>query len=135
MIRTDGGLEPTHLLPKIERLFSLSAQKIRLVVDQVRGRNVNDALSILGFSRKLVAQDLQKLLKSALANAQQTDPNVDVDSLVVSAVQVDDGPPLKRVRHQSMGRVYRVLKRSCHVTIRLDTPGGAPEAADEDKGR
>ncbi len=102
------------------KYLGVSAQKTRLVVDQVRGKNVGDALAVLHYSPKRVAKDLEKLVKSAVASAQQKDPKVDVDRLVVSRAVVDDGPPGKRVRHRSMGRIYRVLKRTCHVTIGLD---------------
>ena len=105
------------------KYLGVSAQKTRLVANQVRGKRVDEALSILRYSPKLVARDLEKLLKSALSNAQQADAKVDVDDLVVSRIAVDDGPPMKRIRHRSMGRVYRILKRSCHVTMNLDLPG------------
>jgi large subunit ribosomal protein L22 len=104
------------------KYLGVSAQKTRLVIDTVRGRNVNEALSMLRYSPKRVAQDVEKLLKSAVANAQHKDPSIDIDRLVVSQAQVDDAPPMKRSRHQSMGRVFRVLKRACHVTIGLDVP-------------
>jgi large subunit ribosomal protein L22 len=104
------------------KYLGVSAQKTRLVVDQVRGRKVDDALTILRNSPKRVSQDVLKLMQSAVANAQQKDPNVDVDRLFVSRATVDDAPPMKRLRHQAMGRVYRVLKRACHVTIGLDVP-------------
>jgi len=102
------------------KYLGVSAQKTRLVIDPLRGRNVSEALSMLRYSPKRVAQDVEKLLKSAVANAQHKDPNVDIDRLIVSAAQVDDAPPMKRSRHQAMGRVFRVLKRACHVTIVLD---------------
>ncbi len=102
------------------KYLGVSAQKTRLVVDQVRGRSVGDALSILHFSPKRVARDVEKVVRSALANAQQKDPRVDVDRLVVARAVVNEGPPQKRARHRSMGRLYRILKRSCHVTIDLD---------------
>jgi large subunit ribosomal protein L22 len=102
------------------RYLGVSAQKTRLVVDTVRGKNVGDALSLLRFSPKLVARDLEKLMKSAVTNAQQKDPKLDVDRLVVRRFTVDEGPPGKRVRQRSMGRIYRILKRSCHVTVGLD---------------
>jgi large subunit ribosomal protein L22 len=102
------------------KYLSVSPQKTRLVVDQIRGKRVEDALSILHYSPKLVARDLEKLLRSAVANAQQREAGLDVDGLVVAGAMVDDAPPLKRVRHTSMGRVFRVLKRSCHVTLALD---------------
>lgn len=100
--------------------LGVSAQKTRLVVDQVRGRTVDDALSILRYSPKRVSRDLEKLVKSAVANAQQSDPNVDIDRLRIVRATVDDAPPMKRIRNQSMGRVFRVLKRACHVRIDLD---------------
>jgi large subunit ribosomal protein L22 len=106
------------------RYLGVSAQKTRLVVDQVRGRKVNDALSVLRYSPKLVARDVEKLLNSAVANAQQKDAGVDVDDLVVVRAVVDEAPPMKRIQHRAMGRVFRVLKRACHVTIDLDVAQG-----------
>jgi len=102
------------------RYLGVSAQKTRLVVDQVRGKPVGEALSLLRYSPKRVARDLEKLLKSAVANAQNKDPQVDVDRLVVARAVVGGAPPLKRSRHQSMGRVFPVLKRACHVAIDVD---------------
>ncbi len=114
------------------RYLGVSAQKTRLVVDQVRGKTVGDALSVLRFSPKRVARDVEKAVRSALANAQQKDPKLDVDRLYVARATVDDGPPQKRARARSMGRIYRILKRSCHVTIDLDMKAAtvrAPRAA------
>lgn len=104
------------------KYLGVSAQKTRLVVDQVRGRNVGDALSILRFSPKLVARDVEKLLRSAVANAQEKNPDLDVDELVVARAVVDPAPPMKRSRHQAMGRVFPVIKRACHVSVGLDVP-------------
>jgi large subunit ribosomal protein L22 len=95
------------------KYLGVSAQKTRLVVDLVRGRPVGEALSTLRYSRKMVARDLVKLLQSAVANAQQKDAKIDVDRLVV-------GPPQKRARARSMGRIYRILKKSSHVSFGLD---------------
>ena len=106
------------------KYLGVSAQKTRLVVDQVRGKNVGDALTILRHSPKLVARDVEKLLKSAVANAQQQDADLDVDDLVVTRACVDGAPPMKRVRSRAMGRVFQILKRACHVTIDLDVPQG-----------
>ena len=103
------------------KYLGVSAQKTRLVVDQVRGKPVGDALSMLRFSPKRVAKDVARLLSSALANAQQKDPSLDVDTLFVSRAMVDDAPAARRSRHRAMGRVFRILKRACHVTIDLDT--------------
>ena len=111
------------------KYLGVSAQKTRLVVDLVRRKKVGDALSVLRHSRKLVAKDVEKLLRSALANAQQKDPKIDVDRLVVARAVVDEGPQGKRVRHRSMGRMYRVIKKTCHVTIDLDVASGGGRAA------
>jgi large subunit ribosomal protein L22 len=114
------------------KYLGVSAQKTRLVVNLVRGKTVGDALATLRYSRKMVAKDLEKLLQSALANAQQKDPKLDVDRLVVAKATVDEAPPQKRARARSMGRIYRILKRASHVSIALDvTPARlpAPKAA------
>ena len=102
-----------------------SAQKVRLVVDQVRGRNVADAIAILHYSPRRCSKDLEKLVKSALANAQDKDPQIDVDRLIISRATVDGGPTMKRIQHRAMGRVFQILKRTCHVTIDLDLPAHA----------
>lgn len=109
------------------KYLGVSAQKTRLVVDQVRGKPVGDALNILRYSPRRVAKDVTRLVNSAVANAQQKDPNVDVDSLIVSRAMVDDAPAMRRSRHHAMGRVFRILKRACHVTIGLDTADKAGE--------
>ena len=113
------------------KYLGVSAQKTRLVIDLVRGKSVGEALAYLRYSRKLVAKDLEKLLQSALANAQQKDPKLDVDRLVVAKATVDEGPPQKRARARSMGRIYRILKKSSHVSIALELtpPKAAPRAA------
>ncbi len=102
------------------RFLKTSAQKARLVVNQIRGRPVGEALALLGVSEKIVAKDLEKLLRSAVANAQQGDARVDVDSLYISRAVVDQGPSEKRARAGSMGRIFRILKRRCHVAVELD---------------
>ena len=113
------------------KYLGVSAQKTRLVVNLVRGKTVGEALATLRYSRKMVAKDLEKLVQSALANAQQKDPKLDVDRLVVAKATVDEGPPMKRARPRSMGRIYRILKKTSHVSIALDvTPvKAAPRAA------
>jgi large subunit ribosomal protein L22 len=107
------------------KYMGTSPQKVRLVVDQIRGKRVEEALSILRFSPKMAARDLEKLLKSAVANAEQREERVDVDRLHVSRAAVDAGPTMKRVRFRAMGRAFRILKRSCHVSLELDLAGGA----------
>ncbi len=97
-----------------------SAQKAGLVLDQIRGRDVNHALATLRFMRKSVAHDIEKVLRSAIANAQQKDGfGGDVDRLFVSDCYANQGPSAKRVRPAPMGRAFRVVRRSAHLTVRV----------------
>ena len=98
-----------------------SPQKARLVADMIRGRDVQDAVNILQLSKKSAARPMAKLLKSAVANAENRDENVDVDRLYVKEIFVDGGPTLKRIRPQPMGRAFRIIKRQSHITVKLDT--------------
>ena len=104
-----------------------SAQKVRLVADLIRGKGVQEAVNILHLTNKSAAKPLEKLLKSAIANAENRDEPVDVDRLFVKEVMVDGGPTMKRFRPAPMGRGFRVLKRSSHVTLKLDTRKGEAE--------
>ena len=101
------------------RYMKGSAQKVRLVADLVRGKKVNDAVAILRHARKVAARDILKTLRSAVANAEQKEAQLDVDQLVVRKITVDKGPQEKRVRPAPMGRAYRVVKRSAHLTVRI----------------
>jgi large subunit ribosomal protein L22 len=95
-----------------------SAQKAGLVLDQIRGVDVTRALATLRFSRKIVARDIEKALRSAIANAQQRDEfGGDVDRLFVSKCFANQGPSMKRVRPAPMGRAFRVVKRTAHLTV------------------
>lgn len=95
-----------------------SAQKAGLVLDLIRGVDVNGALATLRFSRKKIAKDIEKVLKSAIANAQQADGfGGDVKRLYVAKCFADQGPSMKRVRPAPMGRAFRVVKRTAHLTI------------------
>ena len=96
-----------------------SARKARLVIDQIRGRNVEEAFRILRFSPKRAAKTIEICLKSAVANAQQADTMVDVDDLFISKATIDGGPMMKRIRPAPMGRAARILKRFHHVTIEV----------------
>jgi large subunit ribosomal protein L22 len=97
-----------------------SAQKAGLVCELIRGKNVNQALATLQFTRKTIARDLAKVLRSAVANLQQKDGfSGDIDRLYVSACYANQGPSLKRVRPAPMGRAFRVVKRSAHLTVRV----------------
>jgi len=92
----------------------LSAQKARLVADQIRGKGVEEALDLLGFSSKKGAEIIKKVLNSAIANAEHNE-GADVDELVVSTIFVDEGVTMKRLRPRAKGRADRILKRSCHI--------------------
>jgi len=94
----------------------LSAQKGRLVADQVRGRRVEEALSILQFSDKKGAVIIKKVLESAIANAENNE-GADIDELRVAAITVDEGPSMKRIRARAKGRAARILKRTSHITL------------------
>jgi large subunit ribosomal protein L22 len=97
-----------------------SARKARLVTDLIRGRSVPEARTILAFSNRAVAKDVEKVLRSAVANA-ETHPDLhwQGDDLVVIAAYADEGPTLKRWRARARGRVARIRKRTCHITIEL----------------
>ncbi len=96
----------------------VSAQKARLVADQIRGRKVDDALNILAFSTKKSAHLVKKVLESAIANAEHND-GADVDELRVSTVFVDEAMTMKRIRPRAKGRADRILKRTCHITVKV----------------
>jgi large subunit ribosomal protein L22 len=96
----------------------LSAQKARLVVNQIRGKSVSEALNILAFSPKKAAAIVKKVLESAVANAEHND-GADIDDLRVSTIFVDEAMTLKRIKPRAKGRADRVFKRSCHITIKV----------------
>ncbi|HUJ16321.1 MAG TPA: 50S ribosomal protein L22 [Thermoanaerobaculia bacterium] len=101
------------------RYLKASPQKVRLVADLIRGRKVDEALSILRFTKKTSAKDLEKLLRSAVANAENSEAGVDTDDLVVSKIYVNEGPREKRIQPAPMGRAYRIQKRKAHVTVHV----------------
>lgn len=96
----------------------LSAQKARLVADQVRGKPVEAALDILAFSPKKGAALIKKVLESAIANAEHNE-GADVDELRVSTIYVDEGITMKRIKPRAKGRADRIFKRSCHITVKV----------------
>jgi large subunit ribosomal protein L22 len=103
--------------------YRISAQKARLVVDQVRGRGVEEAINLLSLSNKKFSRPLEKLLRSAVANAEVKNDTqsagIDVDNLFVKTVQVDEGTSMWRIRARAQGRASWVQKRSSHVTVVL----------------
>jgi large subunit ribosomal protein L22 len=117
------------------RYLKASPQKVRLVADLVRGKKVEEALNILRFTRKAVAKDLEKLLRSAVANAENAEASADVDDLVVSKIYVNEGPREKRVQPAPMGRAYQVQKRKAHVTVHVSDEVKAVNERSGGKGR
>jgi len=102
-----------------DKHVGISAQKVRLLADLVRGMTVSDAISTIEYTPKAGSRYVGKLLNSAVANAGSRE-GIDVDTLFVKKIYVDEGPTMKRFRAKSMGRGTRILKRSCHITIVLD---------------
>ena len=96
----------------------ISAQKARLVPDQIRGKKVGEALNLLAFSSKKAAEIMKKVLESAVANAEHNE-GADVDDLKVSTVFVNEGRSLKRIMPRAKGRADRIVKRSCHIPVKV----------------
>ena len=117
------------------RYLKASPQKVRLVADLVRGKKVEEALNILRFTRKGCAKDLEKLLRSAIANAENKEAGADVDELVVSRIYVDEGPREKRIQPAPMGRAYQIQKRKAHVTVHVSDEVKAVNERSGGKGR
>ena len=115
------------------RYVRTSAQKAGLVLDLIRGKDVNRALATLKFTRKMISAEISKVLRSAIANVQQKDAfSGDVDRLYVSACYANQGPSQKRIRPAPMGRAFRVLKRTAHVTVQVaERPAAVVAAAGE----
>ena len=100
------------------KFVRVSPRKARLVVDHIRGRSVPEARTILAFTSRAVATDIEKVLRSAVANA-EANHGLDGDDLVVESAYADEGPTLKRWKPRARGRVNRIRKRTCHVTLVL----------------
>jgi len=105
------------------RYVRISPQKARLVVDLIRGQKAGSAIITLQAVNKRIAPTVEKVLKSAIANARNTTTDVDVDELVVSEAYVNEGPRQKRIRPAPMGRAYRYQRRSAHIVIQLAEKG------------
>ena len=117
------------------KYLKVSPQKVRLVADLVRGKKVEEALQILRFTKKSSAKDLEKLLRSAIANAENKETTLDTDDLVVSKIYVNEGPREKRVQPAPMGRAYRIQKRKAHVTVHVSDEVKAVNERTGGKGR
>jgi len=116
----------------------MSARKVRLVVDQIRGKPVNEAYALLQFSKKLASEPVSKTLRSAVANAQVKSQDegavLDVDELFVSAAFVDEGPTMKRWRAAAQGRAAPRRKRTSHITVVVDSKATAASGAPTGRG-
>ena len=121
--------DQTEVLSKAEaRYVRVSAQKARLVVDMIRGLQAGDAINVLSVTNKRIAPAVEKVLRSAIANAENRSQNVDVDRLFVAEAYVNEGPRMKRIRPAPMGRAYRYQRRMAHIVVKL---GERAEAAEE----
>jgi len=96
----------------------ISARKVRLIIDMIRGRDVQDALNILKFTPNRAAGMISKTLQSAIANAQEAEANV--ESLIVQEARVDEGPVMKRFQPKDRGRAHPILKRTSHIVVSVD---------------
>src|SRR6202167_5517301 len=101
------------------RYIRTSPQKIRLVVDLIRGQRAGDAINILRTTNKRIAPSVEKVLRSAIANAENRSNDVDVDKLFVTEAYVNEGPRMKRVRPAPMGRAYRYQRRMAHIIVKV----------------
>ena len=112
------------MLAKAEaRYIRVSAQKARLVVDLIRGQKAGAALNVLRAANKRIAPTVEKVLQSAIANAQHKNEDVDVDRLFIAEAYVNEGPRMKRVRPAPMGRAYRYQRRMAHIVIKVAEKG------------
>jgi large subunit ribosomal protein L22 len=101
------------------RYIKISPQKARLVVDLIRGQRAGDAINILRSTNKRIAPSVEKVLRSAIANAENRNNDVDVDKLMVTEAYVNEGPRMKRVRPAPMGRAYRYQRRLSHIVVQV----------------
>jgi large subunit ribosomal protein L22 len=120
--------DQTENLVKAEaRYVRVSAQKARLVIDMIRGHQAGDAINILSATNKRVAGPVEKVLRSAIANAENKSDDIDVDRLFVSEAYVNEGPRQKRIRPAPMGRAYRYQRRTSHIVVKLGERAPEPE--------
>ncbi len=103
----------------VAKYIRISPRKVRLIMDELRGRKVEEALNMLSFTPQKGGRILKKLINSAVANAQQNS-GVDVDKLFILRIFADEGPTLKRFSPRAQGRATRILKRTCHLTVILN---------------
>ena len=109
------------------RFVHVSAQKARLVIDLIRGQQAGDAINILQGVNKRIAPAVEKVLRSAIANAENKSEDVDVDRLFVTEAYVNEGPRQKRIRPAPMGRAYRYQRRTSHIVVKVGERAGSEE--------
>jgi large subunit ribosomal protein L22 len=112
----------------VAKWVRMSPRKARLVIDHIRGRSVPEARTVLAFTPRAAAREIEKVLSSAVANA-EANHDLDGDELVVSAAYVDEGPVMKRWRPRARGRAARIRKPTCHITVKLTTVEPVPQPA------
>ena len=131
-----AAVEDIRTVQATAKFVRISPRKARLVTDNIRGRSVPEARTILAFTERAAAVEVEKVLRSAVANA-ESNPSLhwNGDQLVVAAVFVDEGPTLKRWRARARGRVARIHKRTCHITIQVaqGAAATAPAVAEKPK--
>lgn len=110
------------------RFVRVSAQKARLVIDLIRGRKAGAAITILKTTNKRVAPTIEKVLRSAIANAVNRHTDLDVDTLIVTEAYVNEGPRQKRVRPAPMGRAYRIQRRTAHIVVKVGEKNAVPSS-------
>ncbi len=110
------------------RFVRVSPQKARLVIDLIRGRKAGEAITILRTTNKRIAPAVEKVLRSAIANAENRSTDLDVDSQVVTGAYVNEGPRQKRVRPAPMGRAYRYQRRTSHIVVEVGEKNAAAAA-------
>ena len=116
-------MPPANQMPSLAksegRYIHVSPQKARLVIDMIRGRQAGDAISILSGTNKRIAPAIEKVLRSAIANAENKSQDVDVDKLFVTEAYVNEGPRQKRIRPAPMGRAFRYQRRTAHIVVKV----------------
>ena len=118
----------------VAKWVRISPRKARLVAEHIRGRTVPEARTVLAFTPRAAAREVEKVLRSAVANA-EANHGLDGDEMLVSAAYVDDGVTMKRWRARARGRAARIRKRTCHITVALKTRDGHVTAATSARGR
>src|SRR3982750_1532599 len=120
-----SSVDTQHEVRAVAKWVRMSPRKARLVTEHIRGRSVPEARTVLAFTPRAAAREVEKVLRSAVANA-EANHNLEGDELVVSAVYVDEGPVLKRFRARARGPAARIHKPTCHITVKLTPIERAP---------